>query len=69
MELAIALLGISLAVSAAWNVILLAKDRKPQKRLDVSASDLLHELTTRGQALVRIEYLDPESILIRRPGS
>lgn len=36
-------------------------------KLDVSAQDLIHDMTRRGHAIVRIEILDPSSILLRSP--
>lgn len=34
-----------------------------------TAEDLLHDLTHRGQALIRIEVIDPKNLLLRRPRS
>lgn len=38
-----------------------------QKKPDLDAADLLHDLTKRGQAVVKIQVIDPSSILLRSP--
>jgi len=40
---------------------------KVTKKLDVSALDLLHELTTRGSAIVRLEVIDQGQLFLRSP--
>lgn len=64
------LIELALAVSLVGNVIfvvlLLLSRRRPPKRLDTSAQDLLHELT-HGGAVLRIDVLDKESLILRRP--
>jgi hypothetical protein len=55
----ISLVGNVLAI-VLWN-------RKPQKQNDRTASDLLHDLTAYGNALVRIERVAPTDVLLRSP--
>lgn len=48
-------------------LVLLIRARKSQARKrDETASDLLHDLTRRGFAVLKIEVIDPDSILLRR---
>ncbi len=39
--------------------------KKPPKKLTTSAEDLLHDLTKRGHAVLRVEVLDPEALFLR----
>jgi hypothetical protein len=41
--------------------------RSPPPRLDTTAQDLMHDLTARGAAVVKITVVDPASILLRSP--
>ncbi len=41
--------------------------RKPKKKFDVSAQDLLHDLTRRGAAVLKIDVIDQENLLLRSP--
>jgi len=59
------LLGISLVAVAVLGYLLRA--RKPPKKLDVSAQDLLHDLTRRGTSVLRVEVIDPANLLLRSP--
>lgn len=36
-------------------------------KYDVSAQDLIHDMTRRGHAIVRMEILDPSALLLRSP--
>lgn len=50
-------------------IVMLFRARKsppPVPKYDATASDLLHNLTRRGGAVLRLEILDPESLFIRR---
>lgn len=61
---------IALPFSLATNVYLLLLLRhlkkRPTKQLDTTAQDLLHDLTTRGQAVLKVEVLDPSRFLLWR---
>lgn len=46
---------------------LLLKARGASKRLDVQASDLLHELTTTGSAVLKVEVVDRDNLFLRIP--
>lgn len=46
---------------------LLLKARKAPKRLDIQASDLLHELTVPGGAVLKVEVIDRDNFLLRLP--
>ena len=67
------ILEIVLATSLAANLaalvgLVILKRRKPGsgRTFDATAQDLLHDLTTRGGAVLRIEVINPESIILRR---
>lgn len=64
MILAIAL-GVSLFANFAFLVMIYRLRKSPPKRYDVTAQDLLHELT-HGGAVLRIDVLDKESLILRR---
>ncbi len=62
------------ATSAALNLAFVAfeiykhlRKKKIPPRLDQNAQDLLHDLTHRGNALLKIEILDAANFFIRRP--
>lgn len=38
-----------------------------KETLELTAQDLLHDLTRRGQAVLRVEVIDPANILLRSP--
>lgn len=63
-------LGALALLSVIVNFILIHKLRavraKPQMALD--AKDLIHDLTKKGAALVRIQVLDPEGLFMTRGG-
>lgn len=65
------LLAIALGVSAFANVlavvVILKLRKKPQKKLEITAEDLLHDLTKRGAAVVRVSVIDPSNLLLRSP--
>tara|TARA_R110000868_G_scaffold9394_1_gene46897 strand:- start:1353 stop:1571 length:219 start_codon:yes stop_codon:yes gene_type:complete len=72
MQLIVFALIVGLTASLILNIFAYLQGKKtpePKPRLDVSALDLLHDLTVRGQAIVRIETIDSEALLLRRPGS
>lgn len=58
-------LAFSLVCNLVLAVLLILSRRRPPKRFDATAQDLLHELT-HGGAIVRIEVLDKEALLLRR---
>jgi len=59
------LLGVSLLLVAVLAYLL--RTKKPPKRLDVTAQDLLHDLTRTGTAVLRVEVIDPANLLLRSP--
>ena len=67
------LLAVLLALSFAGNLalFLLLRHKKKTKKptLDQTAGDLLHDLTRRGQAILRVEVIDPANLLLRSPRS
>lgn len=42
-----------------------AKIKEP--KLDITAQDLLHDLTRRGGAVLKVEVIDPTNLLLRSP--
>lgn len=65
----IAALSGLLAASLACNVFLayIARTLKKKPRPDTTAADLLHDLTRRGQAIIRVEVIDPANLMLRSP--
>jgi len=61
-------LALSLSGNVALTTLLLfrAKKKPPTPKLDLTAQDLLHDLTRRGFAVLKLDVIDPESILLRR---
>lgn len=60
-------LGLALLGCVVLGTLWLRARKTPAKKLDVTANDLLHDLTGRGSAVLRVEVLDPEALLYRRP--
>lgn len=58
-------LALSLLGNAALAVLLVRSRRRPPKRLDQTAQELLQELTS-GGVVLSIEVINKESILLRR---
>ncbi len=60
--------AISLALAKLISVERL-RHKSPQREpeLTLDAKDLLHDLMTRGQAIVRVEVIDPTNLLLRSP--
>lgn len=59
-----------LGLSFAANIFLFYRRLRPKKqtpKLDIGAQDLLHDLTARGQAILRVEVIDPANFLLRSP--
>jgi len=46
---------------------LLSKSNKQKAKLDISASDLLHELTVNGSAILKVDVMDRDNLLLRLP--
>lgn len=61
MEIALISLAVVCSVSIGLNVFLFFKIRKP--KLDLSAQDLLHDLTGRRQAILSVEVINPDGLL------
>ena len=63
-------LGLLLGLSFLFNLsIPLYLRRKKPRGLDLNAQDLLHDLTTRGSTILRIEVIDQTNLLLRSPRS
>lgn len=64
-------LGALLAVSAALDVLLLVLLRRAKKTPpptpNLDATQLLHDLTTTGQAVLHVTVIDPKNLFLRRP--
>ena len=60
------ILGASIAANAFayWKIKKLKSDPKPT----IDASDLLHDLTKRGHAVLNIKVIDPENLFVVRRG-
>ncbi len=41
--------------------------RKKPRKLDITATDLLHDFTHRGEAILRVSVLDAQNLLLRSP--
>ncbi len=59
------LLGIALAVVAVLGY--LVRSKKPPRRYDLTAQDLLHDLTHRGSAILKVEVIDAANLMLRSP--
>ncbi len=59
------LLAISLAMYPALYFVM--RRRKPLKKLDLTAQDLLHDLTRRGAAIIKVEVIDAANLMLRSP--
>jgi len=70
MELLLPLVAV-LAASLTLNVVLVLKLRAARKKPQptTEASQLLHDLTANGGALVRLTVMDPEGLLMWRGGA
>jgi hypothetical protein len=44
-----------------------ARQLKRKPKLDLTAQDLLHDLTRRGGAMLRVEVIDPANLMLRSP--
>ena len=65
------ILTVALAIALLGDIVLgvllvRAKKKTPTPKLDVTAQDLLHDLTRRGFAVLKLDVIDPDSILLRR---
>ncbi len=61
-----------LSVSVLSNAVLayfVFRPRKKSKKYDLSAQDLLHDLTRHGAGILRIEVIDPANLMLRSPRS
>jgi hypothetical protein len=63
------LISVLLAASVLFNAfqLYLAKINKKKPKPDLTASDLLHDLTSRGRAVVRVEVIDSTNLFLRSP--
>ena len=69
MEPMIGFLAIALSLSLACNAFqaYIARSLKKKPRPDTTAADLLHDLTRQGQAVIRVEVIDPANLFLRSP--
>ena len=60
-----------LALSLAGNIFAIFKIRKIKKApvATTDARDLLHDITTRGRAVLDIRVIDPENLFVVRRGN
>lgn len=65
--LLIAVSSLFFLISCLLAVLLYRSRKRPPKRLSDSAEDLLHDLTKRGSAVLRVQVIDPEQIFLRSP--
>lgn len=65
MEFMAAGLGLSLAVNGLLAYLL--KTTRKKRAPDLTAQHLLHDLTRHGQAILRVEVIDPANLLLRSP--
>ncbi len=45
----------------------LRTSRRSTRKLDISAQDLLHDLTRKGSAILKVDVIDAENLLLRSP--
>lgn len=60
------LLGLALLGYLPLIVLLVKSRKKPVPKYDATAQELLHDLTRRDGAVLRIDVINPDSILLRR---
>lgn len=64
-------LGALFAASLAFDVLLLIllrrAKKKPPPAPNLDATQLLHDLTTTGQAVLHVTVIDPKNLFLRRP--
>lgn len=60
-----ALIASSFVLNAIAGIVLLRKPAKKKPQLDTSAKDLLHDLTQRGTAVLRVEVIDADALFMR----
>ncbi len=70
MDLLLVLSGwsvVSTVINAILSAILLRKNKQKPPQPNLTAEDLLHDLLGRGQAILRVEVIDPTNLLLRSP--
>ncbi len=67
--LSVIISGLVWCVSALAYALYSCKSQaKTQKKtLDISAADLLHDLTVKGHAVLKVEVIDMANLLLRSP--
>jgi hypothetical protein len=60
-------LGLSLVGNVALALLYRRRLKLRVKKADMTAADLLHDLTRRGQAILRVDVLDQENLMLRSP--
>jgi hypothetical protein len=67
--MALALMSVSILGNGILFYFLRRARKAPRarKNVDITAADLLHDLTGKGQAILRVTVLDPTSLLLRSP--
>jgi glucokinase len=58
---------IALTISNIVFLVLFLRQKPSQKRLDLTAQQLINDLTATGNALVRLERIAPSDVFLRSP--
>jgi hypothetical protein len=58
---------IALTISNIVFLVLFLRQKPSQKRLDITAQQLINDLTATGNALVRLERIAPSDVFLRSP--
>jgi len=69
MTLEYCIFAVLLCISGGLNGVLVFRLRKARRtpKYDLSAQDLLHDLTRRGVSILRVEVIDPAGLMLRSP--
>lgn len=69
MHIAVAIVSTLLGLSLVCNGVLvfLFLTHKKKKAMDITAQQLINDLTTTGNALVRLERISPSDVFLRSP--
>ncbi len=64
----IVILSALFILSLVGNILcLIFWNKRPQKQNDRTAEELLHDLTAYGNALIKVERIAPQNVLLRSP--
>jgi uncharacterized membrane protein len=69
MEAILAAVLVFLVFSVAGNILQFVYLRRSKKKPKptLTAEDLLHDLTSRGRAILKVDVIDPANLLLRSP--